>query len=49
MIRNIYSNIEDTDDLESFFEGITYCSINKEGIECTTACYTKHLEKMPSS
>ena len=44
MIKNIYSNIEDTDALESFFECITYCSINSEGIECTTACYSKHLE-----
>ena len=44
MIKNIYSNIEDTDALESFFECITYCSINSGGIECTTACYSKHLE-----
>ena len=42
--KNIYSNIKNTDALESFFECITSCSINSEGIECTTACYTKHLE-----
>ena len=44
MKKNIYSNIKDTDALESFFECITSCSINSEGIDCTTACYTKHLE-----
>ena len=45
MKRNIYSNIKDRDALESFFECITSCSINSEGVECTTACYVKHLEK----
>ncbi len=49
MIRNIYSNIDDTDALESFFECIKYCSIRSEGIECTTACYSKHLKKTPTS
>ena len=44
MDKNILSNIKDTDALESFFECITSCSINIEGIECTTACYAKHLE-----
>ena len=47
MIKNIYSNIEDTDALESFFECIKYCSISSRGIECTSACYSKHLEKTP--
>ena len=36
--------IKDSDALESFFECITSCSINNEGVDCTTACYTKHLE-----
>ena len=44
MKKDIYSNINDTDALESFFECITSCSINSEGVDCTTACYTKHLE-----
>ena len=44
MEKNIYSNIKNTDALESFFECITSCSINSEGIDCTTACYIKHLE-----
>ena len=49
MIKNIYSNIKDTDALESFFECIAYCSINSGGIECTTACYSKHFEtSLPS-
>ena len=44
MQKIIYSNIKDTDALESFFECITSCSINSEGVDCTTACYEKHLE-----
>ena len=44
MGKNIYSNIKNTDALESFFECITSCSINSEGVDCTTACYVKHLE-----
>ena len=44
MKKDIYSNIEDSDALESFFECITSCSINSEGVDCTTAWYEKHLE-----
>ena len=44
MKKDIYSSIQDSDDLESFFECITSCSINSEGVYCTTACYVKHLE-----
>ena len=44
MKKDIYTNIGEVDALESFFECITSCSINSEGIKCTTACYTKHLE-----
>ena len=44
MHKNIYSNIKNTDALESFFECITSCSINSEGVDCTTACYLRHLE-----
>jgi len=44
MKKDIYTNIKDTDALESFFECITSCSINAEGVDCTTACYIKHLE-----
>ena len=44
MTKDIYSNIKDKDALESFFECITSCSINSEGVDCTTACYVKHLE-----
>ncbi len=44
MKKVIYSNIKSSDALESFFECITSCSINSEGVACTTACYTKHLE-----
>ena len=44
MKKEIYSNIKNSDALESFFECITSCSINSEGVECTTACDVKHLE-----
>ena len=42
--KDIYSNIKDPDALESFFECITSCSINSEGVDCTTAWYLIHLE-----
>ena len=44
MKKDIYSNSKDLDALESFFECVTSCSINSEGVDCTTACYVKHLE-----
>ena len=44
MKNEIYSNIRDSDALESFFECITSWSIKSEGVDCTTACYVKHLE-----
>jgi len=42
MKKDIYSNIKYSDALESFFECITSCSINSEGIDYTTTCYVKH-------
>ena len=39
MKNDIYSNIKDSDALESFSEYITSCSINSKGVDCTTACY----------
>ena len=44
MKKDIYSNIKDSDALESFFECTTSCSINSEGVDCTTACNLRHLE-----
>ena len=44
MKKDIYSNIKDSDALESFFECITSCSINSKGVDCTTEYYLKHLE-----
>ena len=44
MNNDNYSNIKDSDALESFCECITSCSINSEGLDCTTACYPRHLE-----
>ncbi len=44
MKKEIYSNIKDSNALESFFECLTSCSINYGGVDCTTECYIKHLE-----
>jgi len=44
MKKDINSNINDSDALESFFECTTSFSTNSEGLDCTTACYLKHLE-----
>ncbi len=44
MKKHIYSNIKDIEALESFFECISSCSIDSEGLDCTNACYTKYLE-----
>ena len=44
MKKDIYSNIKDSDALESFFECITSFSLYSKGVICTTACYEKHLE-----
>ena len=44
MKKDIYSNFKDAEALESFFECITSCSINAEGVDGTTTCYTNHLE-----
>ena len=49
MINDIYSNIQDIDALKSFFECITFCNMNSEGIECTPACYAKDLENIHTS
>jgi len=44
MKKDIYSNMKDSDALESFFEFINSCSINSEGVGCAPAFYVKHLE-----
>ena len=44
MKKDIYSNIKDSDALESFFECIISYSTNSEGADCTTKCHIKHLE-----
>ena len=49
MKKDIYTNINDTDALENFFECITHCSINSEGVECVTECYSKHLKLIESA
>ena len=49
MKKDIYTNIKDKHALESFFECITHCSINSEGVACAIACYAKHLKSIEYS
>ena len=44
MKKDIYSNIKDSDALESSFECITSCSTNSEGVDCSTSWYLRHLK-----
>ena len=44
MKKDIYSNIKDSDALERYFECITSCNLNTEGVDRTTSCDVKHLE-----
>ena len=44
MKKDIYTNIKESEALESFLKCISSCSINSAGLDCTTACYTKYLE-----
>ena len=44
MKKDIYSNIKDSDALESFLECITSSNVNSEELDCIKARYTKHLE-----
>ena len=44
MKKDLNSNIKDSEALERFFECVTSCSINSEGVDCTTTCYVQHLE-----
>ena len=44
MEKDIYSNIKDSVALDSFFECITSCNINNEGLDWATAYYVKHLQ-----
>ena len=44
MNKDIYSNIKDSDALESFFQCVTSCSLTSEGVDCSTTYYIKYLE-----
>ena len=44
MKKDIYTNMKESDALESFFECINSCSINSERVDCITACFIEHLE-----
>ena len=44
MKKDTYTNMKGSDALESFLECINSCSINSEGVDCTTACYMQYLE-----
>ena len=44
MKKDIYSNISNSDALESIFESISFFSSNSKRMDCTTACYVSNLE-----
>ena len=44
MTKDIYSNIKDSDALESFFECITSFSSNSDGVDCSIVYYVRLLE-----
>ena len=35
---------QETDAIDSYFECVTACSLNDEGLECTTKCIEVHLK-----
>ncbi len=35
----------ETDSIDLYFECITACSLNNEGVECTTMCMEVHLKQ----
>lgn len=35
----------ETDAIDLYFECITACSLNNEGVECTTMCMEVHLKQ----
>ncbi len=39
------SNPNQLDAIDSYFECITACSLDEEGIECTTRCLEVHLKE----
>ena len=44
MKKDNYSNIKNSDALESFFEFLTSFSVNNEEVDCTATFYVRHLE-----
>ena len=39
--------IEEHDAIDSYFECITACSLDEEGLECVTRCVEVHLKEDP--
>tara|TARA_Y100001968_G_scaffold298007_1_gene307558 strand:+ start:15989 stop:16138 length:150 start_codon:yes stop_codon:yes gene_type:complete len=44
-IRIEQANSNQMDAIDSYFECITACSLDEEGIECTTRCLEIHLKE----
>ena len=36
--------VEESDSVDSYFECITACSLDEEGVECVTRCVDIHLK-----
>ena len=39
--------VEENDAVDSYFECITACSLDEEGVECVTRCVDIHLKDDP--
>ncbi len=43
--KELASSVEDHDAIDSYFECITACSVDDEGVECITRCVERHLKE----
>ena len=42
--KNNYLDSEEGDSIDSYFECVTACSLDDEGVECLTRCVEVHLK-----
>ena len=43
--KEVKTIVEDHDAIDSYFECITACSLDEEGVECLTRCVEVHLKE----
>ena len=42
--QNKINDRDELDDIDSYFECVTACSIGEQGVECVTQCVETHLK-----